>query len=139
MSRASAEVRFPDGTIRYGIYDGTSDILQPRLFETTGEAWDCYQDDRRNLWDIPYGHFPDDVAWQIFDVVIYSDYGGGSWWKGKATLLGVESESCNPWENELREGRGYPWDDGRFRHSWCFLRGRVCECKEDNNAMSEGS
>lgn len=82
MSRASASVHFPDGTIRHCLYHGTVDCLWPRLFDTSREAWDAYGTDG--------GERPRAAAGE--PVEIYSDYGDGFWWRGTATRDYVTSE-----------------------------------------------
>ena len=74
MSSARACVRFPDGNIRYGIYHGTSDVMQPNLYNGVEEAW---ADRRAGEWRSEEG--------EAFPVVIWSDYGGGFGWPGVAT------------------------------------------------------
>lgn len=41
MSRQNVTVIFPDGTERYGLYNGTADVLWPALFDTPNDAWDA--------------------------------------------------------------------------------------------------
>lgn len=120
MSRAGAEVRFPDGTIKYTLYDGTTDILGRRLYADQEAAWDSYRLERSKVWSDPYGDYPINTAWEIFDVVIYSDYGGGRHWPGKATLIAVEPEYQEPYEDPIYETtrRGYPWESGLYKDSW---------------------
>lgn len=40
MSRSTAEVRFPDGTKRYTLYNNTVNECWRALFDTADEAWD---------------------------------------------------------------------------------------------------
>lgn len=89
MSRGFVAVRFPDGDIRWGIYDGTSDILYHLL--TAGDPWDdiypyvrpryCTAEQVAAATRKPYEEEPDG---EVFDVTIYSDYGGGSLYGGRA-------------------------------------------------------
>lgn len=65
MGRAGGAVRFPDGTIKFCVYHGTSDVMQPTLFDTREEAWD----NRHGEWAEPDG--------TLEDVEIYSGYGQG--------------------------------------------------------------
>ena len=81
MSNASAAVRFPDGTIRYGIYAGTSDLMYPALFEFIDEAWDHNRTSRMSECG--------DGIQQVLPVEIYSDYGDGFWWTGTATMTHI--------------------------------------------------
>ena len=83
MSNASAAVRFPDGTIRYGIYHGTSDTMFGALFVSIDEAWENSRTAR--MWD------NGDKSLEVFPVVIYSDYGSGCYWEGTATKDSIVS------------------------------------------------
>jgi hypothetical protein len=74
MSRATLFVRFPDGTIRYGIYNGTSDIARPPLFDTLDGAWAHRFED-----------WPDYEEESGEPVDVATNYGGGFSWKGTAT------------------------------------------------------
>ena len=76
MSRVSAAVRFPDGTIRYTTYSGLVDVLWGRLFPTIDEAWDAY-----DRWD----DFPPAPSEGGEPVDIFADYDGGWLWRGTAT------------------------------------------------------
>ena len=73
MSRSGAEVRFADGTIRYGIYDGTSDVLNPALFDSQAEAWDAARRDGE-MWPDP-----PDVEY-LEPAEVWVSYGGGTYW-----------------------------------------------------------
>lgn len=87
MSSGWAAVRFPDGTVKACIYNGTSDILVPRLYDTTGEAWEARKNGA-DAWPDPEGE-PEPV-------IVYSDYGGGFWWEAKATRNTVLPDFCDP-------------------------------------------
>lgn len=83
MSRANAQVKFPDGTIKHGIYNGTADVYMAYLFDTPEEAWECWQKYREphfdsKLFDKPY----DDT---FYKVEIADDYGGGDCYIGRAS------------------------------------------------------
>ena len=90
MSRANAQVKFPDGTIKHGIYNGTVDYYWEPLFETSEEAWDAwqeyYKDDNLDdsKWDSPLG--------TIYDVEIADDYGGGETYRTQATKSRITGE-----------------------------------------------
>lgn len=77
MSSAPLAVRFPDGEIRWGIYSGTVDIALPWLFATDDEAWDQNQKQMRTWDEKPIG--------EVFEVDVFSYYGYGFWWRGRAT------------------------------------------------------
>lgn len=111
MSRASVAVLFPDNTIRYGIYDGTSDILQPRLFATSREPWDAYY----GAVDMhpPSGYDASSAA----TVLIYCDYGGGSEWEGKATRDYVVSE-CDAMQIPIEAITDYDLDSEPSWVTW---------------------
>lgn len=132
MSRAQAAVRFPDGTVKFAIYDGTSDVLYPGLFNTHEDAWDAYSASRarkeRADADPLWPKRPDFIsADEIEDVVVYQDYGGGGWWEAKATREFVicpletfdhgEMLPCQWHTERIEEHRGrpdpdwVPWED----------------------------
>lgn len=73
MSSGSAAVKLEDGTLKYTIYNGTSDILVPRLYDTTQEAWD------KRRTDLPYVSCPCEPR----PVEIWTVYGGGFGWKAE--------------------------------------------------------
>lgn len=83
MSRASALVRFPDGTIKHGIYNGTADVMWDVLWDSCKDAW--------RGWGLYYNTIEHRLADNSLschcsgqvDVEIYSSYGGGYWWEGK--------------------------------------------------------
>lgn len=77
MSRATLYVRFPDGEIRYGIYNGTIDAAGFfALVGTVDEAWDAKADDNFERYPEPVG--------PVEPVEIATDYGGGFHWIGAA-------------------------------------------------------
>lgn len=78
MSHANLYVRFPDGTLRYGIYYGTADVAMPELHRSTTAAWTAYRDHDCQVV-VPLDP-PDAVP-----VDIATDYGGGFAWRGHAT------------------------------------------------------
>ena len=84
MSRANAQVKFPDGTIKFGIYNGTVDYYWEPLFDSPDKAWAA--------WEEYYATSPlDDSKWinpyddTYYDVDLADDYGGGSTYFGKAS------------------------------------------------------
>ena len=74
MSSGTLVVRFADGTFRYGVYHGTSDLAFPRLSATVDEAWNS----RVASDPEPSDERPEPVE-------VATNYGGGLWWKGEAT------------------------------------------------------
>jgi hypothetical protein len=85
VSRATLLVQFPDGTVRCGIYCGTSDVAYGFLVDTVREAWDRYVDHRddvdHEVWQAAI--YPEPEG-EMEDVVVWNDYGGGAWWPAKA-------------------------------------------------------
>lgn len=91
MSHASVDIKFKDGTILYGEYNGTSDIMLTNIFDTPEE--------RNNMWR--------KQEWKTckcngekIECDVISHYGGGSSWTGKACLQC--KVYCGPYE---------PWED----------------------------
>lgn len=79
MSSGTLIVRFPDGELRYGIYHGTCDIANDRLFATSDEAWEARETgDTSWPWQTPVPSDPEPV-------VIFTNYGGGFYWDGTAS------------------------------------------------------
>jgi hypothetical protein len=111
MSRATGAVRFQDGTVKWCLYNGTADILIPRLFEDPHTPWDAYYakgDDKVDLWPEPVGE-PEPVT-------IYSDYGGGWTWPGMATR-NVVTEGTDPYEYDDNESNGWNAPDYKHPHT----------------------
>lgn len=93
-------VRFPNGTVRYGLYQSTADVAFADLvdtFEATRRP-EYYANRRR--WDAaPDGPgVPVDVA---------TTYGGGFAWRGTATEDYITS-GCDPWEDGQQRTDGTP-------------------------------
>lgn len=77
MSRASGEVIFnKDNERKYFIYDGTTDLCKPQLFEKLNNAWETYRNG-----GIP---FQTCVCGNEEPVRIRTDYGSGLEWEGTA-------------------------------------------------------
>jgi hypothetical protein len=74
MSRANGIVKFDDTTEMYCIYDGTSDIMDNMLFDDPNDAWENYRLKKYN----------DSCSCDGENVLIYTDYGGGTTYTGKA-------------------------------------------------------
>ena len=92
MSRGFALVRFPDGDIWVGCYNGTSDHLYARIYHDQNlDRWyDIHKGD--------YGFDDVDKATVHEPCEIYSDYGGGSWWAGRADrTIGVVTDGTEPY------------------------------------------
>ena len=114
MSKAFALIKFrKTGNIYYGIYNGTVDVLSPKICtpeECYDPSSDCYcaisylED---TLYD--YYEYPEDADWDIVD--IYSDYGRGFYWQGIGSeSLKLIKKGCIPWEecDYLSHGKP-PW------------------------------
>lgn len=78
MSRASAVVRFEDGTVKHAVYNGTSDVLLPRLFDTSEEAWAASGEDD-DQFDAAL------AAGSGEPVQVYTNYADGHVWNAHAT------------------------------------------------------
>ena len=81
MSRASMWVRFPNGEVRHGIYDGTTDLAYPPVYDTSEEAWAAYKSGEI------YRRMDADASQpgEGESVVVACNYGYGFWWKATAT------------------------------------------------------
>lgn len=96
MSHASGKVKFKDDKIMHYEYDGTSDWCIPKLYDTHEEM--------RNNWR-KYEYEEIHCEHDLEDIEIYSDYGNGFYWKGKACRkCNMIIEGLNP----------YPCDDSIF-------------------------
>lgn len=71
MSRATLYVKFPDGSLRYGLYNGTDDFAWTELTAAPHMAWNGEQDSVEPGPEV--------------SVAIATDYGGGFAWEGTAT------------------------------------------------------
>lgn len=88
MSKARVLVKFQDGAVVHGCYNGTCDVLSPWLIteedleaKYNGDVFDFYEDDKRN-----YEHYKeiavDKVPITDAELVeIFIDYGGGFMWE----------------------------------------------------------
>ena len=103
MSRANAWVKFPDGTIKHGIYNGTVDVYWEPLFNSSEKAWEA--------WHEYYGSDKlDDTKWMnpyddtIYDVEITDDYGGGDTYVGRASKSQITSAINTDNMNRIKSG-----------------------------------
>ena len=85
MSRASAAFLFPDGEIRYGLYNGTVDCMAKGLFENADAPWDEWEEYRNELISLSSLFRDPSPGDEVFPVIAYSDYGLGFWFHGTAT------------------------------------------------------
>lgn len=81
MSRSTMTVKFADGAVRYGIFNGTVGVPQPPLFDTAEEAWDWWE-------KYSDGGFTDPDVWNVVptgtgEPVVAND--GWREWDGTAT------------------------------------------------------
>lgn len=85
MSRSLVLVRFDDGTILHGCYHGNSDFVAQKLIseKELGEDYDG----SIFKWDDKFGisYTETSEIHDSEDVEIFSDYGNGFVWKGKAS------------------------------------------------------
>ncbi len=102
MSRANAQVKFPDGTIKHGIYNGTVDVYMPFLKDSSEEAWNTWQVYREGGFNDDLFENPADT--QVFDVEIADAYGGGDCYIGKATKSQIVSTTLA--DDMERKGNG---------------------------------
>lgn len=96
MSRANARVLFPDGSVKYGIYNGTVDVFWPFLFDTADEAWSNWEEYYKqpsqgySKWESQYDPERDG---NICDVEIANDYGYGQTYLGRANKHQITSDT----------------------------------------------
>ncbi len=107
----SAAVRFPDGSVRYGVYDPTEESMWPPLFATIEEARAAWERHGGDAGESDVGSDP----FSSVEVKIFADFDGGFWWIGEATpsavTLGVT------WAGLIGSVEDVEWDDEpRTRH-----------------------
>jgi hypothetical protein len=91
-------VRFADGEVRIGLYQDTSDILNPRLF-TVGqmeEWWRSGQTGQKLSDQTPDEWWKDEVGPNWEAVEIACPYGGGFRWLAEATKGRVHPRWLDP-------------------------------------------
>lgn len=79
MSHSTATFIFSDGVTYYGEYNGTSDVLLPRMFKTRRERdlhWRSQDTEQKCTCD----SMPEDC-------VVHTYYGPGFYWYGKACRI----------------------------------------------------
>lgn len=113
MSASWALVRFNrTGNVYYACYEGTSDTVPPFIFT----AEECYDEKLDCYCAITYSRekfaneswiFPDNVD-DLDEVEIYSDYGGGFYWKdhGSESLRRLKL-AINEWGELKLENEKY--------------------------------
>jgi hypothetical protein len=106
----SAAVRFPDGSVRYGVYDPTVEGMWPLLFETSAEAQGAW--DRR---DTDADEPSTDDGLPVAEVKIFTDFDGGFWWIAEATKSAITLGAT--WAGMIGTVEDLEWDDEpRTRH-----------------------
>lgn len=102
MSRGNLYVLFPNGDVRYGIYNGTSDTAGRPLQPTPEFTWEEWRG--VGPWRDPYALVEGDDE----PVVIASDYGGGFSWEGRATreylTRGASPHGIENWNGDFDPG-----------------------------------
>jgi hypothetical protein len=107
----SAAVRFPDGSVRYGVYDPTEEGMWPPLFPTVEEARAAWE--RRGADSGEPGVGSDQPS--SVEVRIFVDFDGGFWWVGEATTSAVTVGVT--WAGLIGSVEDVEWDDEpRTRH-----------------------
>jgi len=111
MSHSTGVVKFEDGQIFYFEYNGTSDVCLPFLYETYEEL---HANWRRRDWKLHKCELEPE------NVVIYSTYGGGFYWNGRACrkcMLLTHNLSLETFDYEsagMKDGRPewspFDWD-----------------------------
>jgi hypothetical protein len=107
----SAAVRFPDGSVRYGVYDPTEESMWPPLFASINEAKAAWE--RRN-GGADQSTVGDERPPSV-EVAIFVDFDDGFWWIGEGTpaeiTLGIT------WAGIIGTYDDIEWDDEpRTRH-----------------------
>ncbi len=100
MGDHSLYVRFPDGTIRHGLYQSTADLAFPELVNT----FQATQQPEYYLNRRPWDYTPDGPS---TPVDIATVYGGGFAWHGTATKDYITS-GLDPWEDGQQRTDGIP-------------------------------
>jgi hypothetical protein len=107
----SAAVLFPDGSVRYGVYDPAEEGIWPPLFDSIDEAraaWGRRDGD-------PGGSDVDDDRPASAEVKIFTDHDGGFWWIGEATRSEITLGTT--WAGIIGTYDDIEWDDEpRTRH-----------------------
>lgn len=49
MARYTGAVRFPDGELRFFVWQGTVNIARPKLFKSSDAAFDAWDDDQAEI------------------------------------------------------------------------------------------
>lgn len=76
MSHSTAAIKFSDGFIIHGEYNGTSDVMLPQFYLT--------QEERHANWRTMNWPYHDKTCDKSEDVIVATSYGGGFNWPSKA-------------------------------------------------------
>jgi hypothetical protein len=107
----SAAVRFPDGSVRYGVYDPTDESMWPPLFATIDEARAAWGERGAGAGEPAVS----DEQPSSVEVKIFADFDGGFWWIGEATPSVVTLGTT--WAGLIGSVEDVEWDDEpRTRH-----------------------
>lgn len=102
MSNANGAVRFNDGAVMFYEYQGTSDVCNPILRKTLSDVshwWRKHDEEAHARWKA--------CKHDGEEVTIYSDYGGGFCWPGRACReCSCITQNTMPWE-DMYEGGEY--------------------------------
>lgn len=102
MSHSYGEIIKNGKTVGYYEYNGTSDIVLPKIWKTHEEVSEHWREDN------PFSRKCD--CGKDEPVQIYSSYGNGFWWKGRACLTCmVVTEGINPYDEEIEEHKHHPF------------------------------
>ena len=77
MSRTTGKAKFPDGSVLYFVYQGTTDTCDPRLHLNSEAAWQT--NDQASDYEYLVS------AQDEIEVELATTYGGGKYWKGTAS------------------------------------------------------
>lgn len=106
MSSATALLRYPDGTVFWGEYDGTVDVMRPCFYPTREEMKAHWHN---NTADVSLMEERDTDE----DVEVFADYGDGVYWSSRASRsddIGILTGSRDGYAEEDYEydGVGFP-------------------------------
>lgn len=93
MSHAPGQVRFPDGTVYWFEYNGTTDTIWPKLYQTYAEYELNYRKYEAQIWKCKCR----EPRTEEVDIAV--DYGNARHFKGFACRgCGVITSSLTPWD-----------------------------------------
>lgn len=102
MSHATATFVFRNGLYLFGEYNGTADVMLPRMYATTEERAANW---RRQSWDFECLHTGEPC-------IAHTTYGAGWWWRGTACRKCMIFKGPRCWEDfsQLRVDAAEPPD-----------------------------